>query len=329
MTDPTPEPTADIPRPAPTSGRAPAFAEPAFDPAEVVAQVARPPAFTGSGHAEGDLRGPEAPLMPPPGIKVPSDLAAALDEYDTQYRAWQEASDAIEEARDDARASRAARDAAIRAAGLADARGTKRPPIPQAQSEADEEAEVRIRATKAEVFRRDATATAREVDRLIMKYAPAWADEVVRRFGPALTEVNAVAHAALEASLRAESVLSESAHWRALAVVAELANQGVRVSEHQRARLASDLLDAMKTHLYKAAEAQHRAPSDLVSEAQRALGTLSQCDPGVLPAPDTIGVGAPALAVFRKLWEAATPERRQRLRNRLTGGRPFRFEQTD
>ncbi|MGW0504139.1 hypothetical protein [Micromonospora sp. NPDC003241] len=327
-----PKPVTDpsVVRPAPTSGLAPSFAEPVFDSEKVAAEIARPPVHAASGHLAGDVREPEEPLAPLAGVEVPADLTGALAEYDRRYQAWQDAVDAVEEWRDEARISRAAREAAIAAAGRAAARGEEwSSDFPEAVSEADEDAKARVLSTVVEVRRREATAAARKADRLSAGYAATWAETAVGGFGPALAEANATAQAAREAALRAESVLTVSAHWRAVALVAELEAQGVRVSEHRRARIASDLLDGMKTSHYATAEAQRRSPSALASEVQQALGTLSACDPGAVPHAESLSVpGGESVAwpMWRKIFDSATPARKQRLRDRHRGGTPFGFE---
>ncbi|MDT0532635.1 hypothetical protein RM555_26915 [Micromonospora sp. DSM 115977] len=311
--------TPGLPQPMLTPGAGAAFYDgPAFDPADVVAQLPPRPQ-TGTYHDPGDFRDPAEPIAPPSGVEVPADLAAALTEYDAARAAWVAAVDAVDEHRDEARASRAAREKAIRDAGQAAARGAKRPAIPSATSEADEEAEVRIRSAVVEARRREASDAARKADRLTMTYAAGWAAEVVARFGPALDEATAATQAAYTAAQRAEGILNQAAHWRALALAAELEAKGVRVSEHQRGRLLGDLLDASRTHHYRTAEGQHRAPTQLLNTVHEAIGTLRGCNPGAVPHPDAVmipGDVAEAREVWWALYDKASPETQRAYRER-------------
>ncbi|MFE9206171.1 hypothetical protein [Micromonospora sp. NPDC007230] len=329
-----PDPLAARPQPTLaglTPGAGAAFHDgPAFDPAEVAAQVAMPPRpQAGAWHTPGAFREPAEPFAPPSWADVPADLAEALAEYDAKRTAWDDAVDAVEEYRDKARQSRAQREATIRAAGQAAARGAKRPAIPSAISEADEETEVRVLSTVVDVRRREADAAARKADRLTMDYAPGWAAEAVERHGPALDEATADAQRAYESAQRAEAVLNQAAFWRSLALAADLKRAGVNVSEHQRHRIMSDLLDASKTRLYRQAEADHRSPADLLNRVHEALGTLRMCDPGVIPAPDTLYMPGDE-GVYRDMWRAmfdgASPARKQAFRDRHAGGYPLHHE---
>ncbi|MEW2383703.1 hypothetical protein AB0873_16685 [Micromonospora sp. NPDC047707] len=325
--DPSP-PAAPAPAPALTSGRDAYGYAPPFDPAEVAAKVPPRP-VTGSGHQAGDYLEPAEPFAPPAGVEVPADLVAALAEYDARRAAWVAAVDAVEDFRDDARESRAKRDAAISAAARAEVQGKSRPKIPNATSETDEETEVRILTAVVNARRGEATAAARKADRLTMTYAPQWAAEAVERFGPALDKATAAVQAAYEAAEAAEAVLGQAAHWRSLALAEDLKRAGVNVSEHRRARMMSDLLDASKPWQYASAEGHQRNPVALLHQVHAALGTLRQCDPGVVPAADTLnmpGSDAAYVEVWRAMYDAATEERKQRFRNRHTGGRLLRHE---
>jgi hypothetical protein len=336
MTDPTPLDTA--PSVAPPSawlpGRDAYGYTPPFEAAEVAAQVAAtsPRSIDRSGYspADGDHKYPAEPFAPPAWVEVPADLAAALAEYETKRSAWEEAVDAVGDYQEDARASRAARQSAIQAAGRAAAQGKPRPKIPTAISESDEATETQVLTVVVNTRRAEADAAARKADRLTLTYAAGWAAEAVDRFGPALADATAAAQAAYESAQRAEAVLNQSAHWRSVALVADLKRAGVNVSEHQRARILSDLLDASKTVFHRQAEAQHRSAVDLLGQVHTALGTLRQCDPGVIPAPDTLYMPG-SEATYRDLWramfDAATPERKRQFRERHTGGRLLRHEQ--
>ncbi|SCE84155.1 hypothetical protein GA0074695_1531 [Micromonospora viridifaciens] len=340
MTDPAPLPGLPRPLLTPsgdgTPGHAPALTTgrdsqnyaPPFDPAEVAAKMPPRPA-TGSGHIPGEFREPAEPFAPPAWADVPADLAEALAEYDAKRAAWSAAVDDVDEYRESARLSRAQREAAVQAAGRAAARGAKRPAIPSAITEADEETEVRVLSAVVATRQTEADAAARKADRLAMTYAADWAAEAVERFGPALGEASAAVQAAYEAAQRAESVLSQSAHWRSLALAADLGRAGVRVTEHQRARILSDLLDASKPWQYSTAEAQRRNPTDLLNRVHEALGTLRMCDPGVIPAADTLylpGGDEVYRVVWRAIFDNATEERKQRFRDRHAGGYPLHHE---
>ncbi|MER7440462.1 hypothetical protein [Micromonospora avicenniae] len=342
--DPTPylptpvlSPTTDGPQaevsPALTTGMDALNYAPAFDPAEVAATVAAatPRPSTGSGYspADGDYLHPAEPFAPPAWADVPADLAAALAEYDAKRDAWSDAVDAVEDFRDDARQSRATREAAIQAAGRAVASGKPRPKIPAAISEADEETEIRVLTAVVNARRAEADAAARKADKLTATYAAGWAAEAVDRFGPALDDANAAVRAAYEAAARAEAVLTQSAHWRSLALAEDLKRAGVRVTEHQRARILSDLLDASKPWQYHSAEGHHRNPTALLNQAHEALGTLRRCDPGVIPGTDSLylpGDDGAYKTLWRGIFDSATPERQQAYRNRYKGGRPLMHE---
>lgn len=326
MTDPIPTP--DPHAPALTPGRDALNYGPAFDPADVLAKMPPRPT-TGSGHEAGEYLAPAEPILPPAGVEVPADLAAALAEYDTRREAWESAVDAVEDYKDDARQSRATRAAAIQAAGRAAAQGKPRPKIPAAVSEADEETEVAVLTAVVNARRSEATAAAKRADKLTATYAAGWAAEVVDRFGPALAEATAAVQTAYEATQRAEGILSQSAHWRSVALAADLERAGVRVSDDRRARILSDLLDASKTWQAAAAEAQHRGPVHLLGEVHAALGVLRQCDPGAVPSADMLNLPGGEevyVPVWRALFDSATPARKQAFRNRYTGGRPLRHE---
>ena len=291
---------------------------PAFDPADVAAQMPPRPQ-SGTWHDPGEFREPAAPLAPPAWAEVPADLAAALAEYDAKRSTWDDAVDAVEEYRDKARQSRAQREATIRAAGRAAAQGKPRPKIPVEISEAEEETEVRVLSTVVDVRRSEADAAARKADSLTMTYAPQWAAEAVERFAPALAEATTTAQAAYEAAQRAEGVLNQAAHWRSLALAADLKRSGVRVNEHQRSRIMSDLLDAIKADRYQRAEAQRVAPTDLLNRTHEALGVLRVCSPGAIPHPDAVvipGGVAEARTAWWAMHDAATPEAQQAYRSR-------------
>ncbi|MFC8296276.1 hypothetical protein [Micromonospora orduensis] len=327
LTPSTHGPQGDV-SPALSPGRDALDYAPAFDPSDIAAKMP-PRRTTGSVHEAGDYLDPAEPIAPPAGVEVPADLAAALTEYDAKRAAWSDAVDAVQDFREDARQTRATRDAAIIAAGRAAAQGKPRPKIPNSISETDEETEVRVLTAVVNARRSEATAAAKRADKLTATYAPGWAAEVAERFGPALASATAAAQAAYQAAERAESILNQAAHWRSLALAADLERAGVRVTEHQRARILSDLLDASKPWQYVSAEAQHRSPAALLNQVHEALGTLRQCDPGVIPAADLLnmpGDDATYRHVWRAIFDAATPERRQAFRNRHTGGRPLRHE---
>ncbi|WP_433530759.1 hypothetical protein ACQPYA_01025 [Micromonospora sp. CA-263727] len=350
MTDPTPEPTnptpaprplSGLPRPvtdpsvaalAPVAGRAPVFSTPAFDVAKVVEEVAAPPVETGSGHVAGEIREPAEPaepFAPLDGVEVPADLAAALATYHERWAEWTAAVDAVEAYRDDAQASRAHRRTAISEARRAAARGTKRPAIPAEISEADEAVEVEILSGVVDDRRRRANAAAAQADKLTAKYAGTWGADVVNRFGPALDAATAAAQAAYEAAQRAESVLGQAAHWRSLAIAAELEGKGVRVNEHARTRIMSDLYDYSRSHQYAAMDSRHASPTARVNQLHEAIGALRQSDPAAVPAPDMLslpGGFVEARDVWRRLYDEASPATKKRFRDRHTGGRPLRHE---
>ncbi|MBQ0893445.1 hypothetical protein KBX37_10115 [Micromonospora sp. U56] len=314
--------------PAPTSGLAPAFQAPAFDPADIAAQMPPRP-VTASGVMAGDLREPAAPLAPPPGVEVPEDHAAALAEADARYQAWRDAVEAVDEYADTARDSRTRRADAIREAGRAAAQGKPRPAIPTATSEDEEAAEVAILSAVVEARRREADAATKRADKIAAKYAPEWSAQVVASFGPALAAASEAVRAALDAVGRAEGVLGVASAWRAIAVAEELERRGVRVNDHGRARIMSDLLDATKSQLFTGAESASRNPVALLSQVRDALGTLSQCDAGAVPSPDTLllpGGFEASREVWRSLYDSASPGTKQRYRDRHTGGRPLAHE---
>ncbi|MEU7935093.1 hypothetical protein [Micromonospora echinofusca] len=327
-----PAPTPGLPQPILTPGAGAAFYDgPAFDPADVVAQLPPRPQ-TGSGAIAGELREPTQPLAPPQGVEVPEDHAAALAEFDRRDAAWRDAVDAVEDYRDAARLSRAQRATAIREAGRAAAQGSRRPKIPDAISEDAEAVEVAILSSVVDVRRAEATAAAQRADTLAEKYAPTYAAALVERFTPQLAEASAALQAAIEKTTGAEGLLGLIAAWRSLVIAAELKRDGVRVTDHQRARIMSDLLDSAKTQHFRTAEAHHRSPSDLLGQARDALGRLHQCDPHAVPNPDMIylpGGFAESRAAWLRMWDVAPEATRQRYRDRYNGGRPLRHELSD
>ncbi|MFC7708497.1 hypothetical protein [Micromonospora lupini] len=327
LTPSTHGPQGDV-SPALSPGRDALDYAPAFDPSDVAAKMP-PRRTTGSAHEAGDHLDPAEPIAPPSGVEVPADLAAALDEYDAKRAAWLAAVDAVEDYQGDARDSRSKRAAAISAAGRAAAQGKPRPKIPNAISETDEETEVRILDAVVNTRRAEATAAARKADKLTAGYASAWAAEVIDRFGPALDAASAAAQAAYEAAGRAEGILNMAAHWRSLALAADLERAGVRVNETRRARILSDLLDASKTQLYRSAEARHGSPVDLLNQVHQALGSLRQCDPGAIPSADMLNMPGDE-GVYRTVWRAmfdsASVERKQAFRDRHSSGYPLHFE---
>ncbi|MEW2477794.1 hypothetical protein AB0875_28880 [Micromonospora gifhornensis] len=327
---PAVDPMPALPKPLLTPGRnAAAYDGPAFDPADVVAKVP-PPRPTRNPIEAGDPRDPAAPVAPPAWVTdIPADLAAALGEYAEKRAAWTDAVDAVEDYRDEARTSRIKRDAAIADAGRAVAQGKPRPKIPSATTEADEAVEVAILARAADTRRAEVNAAARKADRVTATYAAQWAAEAIDRFGPALDEATTAVQAAYEAASRAEAVLGQAAFWRSLALITDLKRAGVNVSERQRVRIMSDLLDASKPWQYANAESQHRNPAKLLNDVHVALGTLRTCDPGVIPAADMLYLPG-GFEVSRDLWYAiyngATEEQKRRFRERHTGGRLLRHE---
>ncbi|MFG3603473.1 hypothetical protein [Micromonospora chersina] len=217
----------------------------------------------------------------------------------------------------------------VLSAGRAYAHGKPRPKIPTAISEAEEETEVRVLSVAVNTRRSEADAAARRADRLTLTYAADWAAEAVKRQAPALAEATEAVQAAYEAAQRAEAVLSQAAHWRSVALAADLKRAGVTVSEPQRMRILSDLLDASKTNSYRQAEAQRRSPVDLMDQVHKALGNLRQCDAGAIPHPDMLAMPGSDQAhrdLWRTMYDAAPEERKRTYRDRYNSGRLLRHE---
>lgn len=331
-TDPLPglpKPVNAGPAPALSPGRAANdHAGPTFDAAEVAAQIPPRPATT-SHHVAGEFREPTQPLAPPTGVAVPEDHAAALAAFDRLEAVWRDAVDAVEDYRDTARTSRAAEAAAIRAASIAVHQGKRRPPIPAAISEEAEAREVAVLSGVVDRCRAEASTAARKADQLAEKYAPQYAAALVERWSPQLEDAAAALQAAIEKVAGAEVLLGVIAAWRSLEIAAGLKTDGVRVTEHQQGRIASDLLNASKTQLYRSAEGHHRSPADLLGQARDALGELRRCDPTVVPGPDTIylpGGFAQSRDAWRRIWADAPETSKQRYRDRYHGGRRLDHE---
>ncbi|ADL48486.1 hypothetical protein [Micromonospora aurantiaca (nom. illeg.)] len=346
MTDPAPldpapftpaDPLPGLPKPidggpalALSPGRAANdHAGPAFDAAAVAAQMPPRPPTASHHHDDGEFRDPTQPLAPPTGVEVPEDHAAAMAEFDRLDAAWRDAVDAVADYRDTAQASRAAEAAAIRDASAAVHQGKRRPPIPAAISEEAEAREVAVLSGVVDRCRAEASTAARKADQLAEKYAPQYAAAMVERWAPQLEDAADALQAAAEKVAGAEALLDVIAVWRSLEIAAGLKKDGVRVSEHQRMRIAGDLLESSKTQLYRSAERYHRSPADLLGQARDALGQLRRCDPTVVPGPDTIylpGGFAQSRDAWRRIWADAPEESKQRYRDRYHGGRPLAHE---
>ncbi|GAA1795630.1 hypothetical protein HC028_18510 [Planosporangium flavigriseum] len=312
-------PTSDSPlldvRPALVPGHATGDADAiGFDPQKVIASLDRRPTFTGTGHVAGDFDEPPSPITPPPGVEVPADLAAAYRVCEERRQAWEAAVDAVQDYQDDARQSRTRRAAAIREAGRAAAQGKKRPPIPAEISEAEEATEVQVLSEVVRARFGEARAAAHAADKLIGKYAADWAALTEDRFGPELDAATAAVQAAVERVGRAGGTRHSAAFWRSLAIAEDLAREGVRVTERDRQRIASDLLDAITHPTYRAAEGQRRAALDLLGQTHEALGLLRQCNPGAVPHPDALRLPGPAdvaRRVYQAVYDGATDEQKR------------------
>jgi hypothetical protein len=314
LTPTTDGPRLDI-RPALVPGTGTAYDPMAgFDAAAVAASVGRTNAPMGGTYEAGEFRNPPQPTTPPPGVEVPADLAAAYRTYNERRQAWDDSVETVVEFQDDASQSRARRAAAIHAAGRAAAQGNKRPTIPTEVTEADEATEVQVLSAVVQARYGEAAAASRAADTLIGKYAAGWAAEVTGRYGPALDAATAAVQAAVEAVGRAEGIRHMAAGWRAHAIAEDLTQAGVRVTEPNRVRITSDLLDVITHPAYRAAEGQHRAALHLLGQTHESLGLMRACDPGAVPHADALRLPGPdevTRRVYRAMYDGASDEQRR------------------
>ncbi|MFG2056466.1 hypothetical protein ACGFI9_20830 [Micromonospora sp. NPDC048930] len=265
---------------------------------------------------------PTRPTYPPAGVTLPEDLAAALDAFRAADDAWLTAVEAVEEYRTQARQSRAARAAAVRAAGDAVASGRKRPAIPDEITEAAERTEVEILSRVVAVRREEANRAARAASALVAAHAGEWVEPVGAGFRPAIAEAQAKIDEAIAAVARAENIVSEVARLRATAYTETLREVGEFVGRDTLRDSAASFWEAISSRAYRVRVARHATPADALADAKHALEALAESDLAEVPHPDTLGAvsGRPSWTAWHRVFSAAPAAVRERLATALRLG---------
>lgn len=260
--------------------------EPAFDASAVASTIDTP--RSGPTYLPGEFAEPTTPMLPPPGVEVPADLAEAITEWHAAYDKWRDSAERVGDYQDEARASRAKRAAAIRAAGEAEVAGRKRPSIPRATSEEAEAEEVAILSAVVRARCREADAASAKVTRATIAHAAGFIDPVAEGFAPALAEAREALSAAIQAVGRLAGIHDRVVSLRAQAHFAALQDAGARLSTRAIPALAREYHGVSVSERHRLADAYSRAPWHLLSRAQEALEDFAQVDHAKMPHVDTV-----------------------------------------